>query len=136
MTCMMTFLLRQSLLFLSQNRGRKFPKIWKNLEQFLLRQERPKFKNFRPSLRSGRIFKVKKFFKAKGKPIPPLSSPEIDPNGSISPRILCLGGRQNWPKPKIFIFQNFFPMTCMMTFFAKAKLAFLSQNRGLTLEKF
>ena len=78
MTCMMTFLLRQSLLFLSQNRGRKFPKSWKNLEQFLFRQERPKFKNFRPSLRSGRIFKVRKSFKAKGKPIPPLSSPEID----------------------------------------------------------
>ena len=108
MTCMMTFLLRQSLLFLSQNRGRKFPKIWKNLEQFLFRQERPKFKIFGPSLRSGPIFKVRKSFKAKGKPIPPLSSPEIELNSSISPRILCLGGRPNWPKSQIFHFEKIF----------------------------
>ena len=98
-------------------------KIWTKLEQFLLRQQNPKFKIFRPSLRSGRFFKVKKSFKAKGKPIPPLSSPEIDPNGSIlaqnlmprrppkivqNPKFSTWGGSEDFSKKYDF--------GCMMTF--------------------
>ena len=129
------FLLRQNLLF-----GAKIEvKNWKNFEKFLFRQEKSNFKIFRPSLRSGRNFKSGNLLKLRESPFPLYPPPRSSLTARSRPVSYASAAAQNWPKPKIFnlkIFSKFFPMRCMMTFFAKAKPAILSQNRGQKISKF
>ena len=104
------FSLRQNLLFWAKIEVENF-QIWTNLEKIFIYARNTIFQNFSPLASLGANKKVRKFFKAKGKPIPPLSSPEIELNARSRPECYASAAAQNWPKPEIFnlkIFSNDF----------------------------
>merc|ERR1711989_42723 len=103
-TCMMAFFAKANPDILSQNRGRKFQK----LEKFLLKTRNTKIQNFSPLASLGANKKTENFLKLRESPFPLYPPPRSTLNGSISPSMLCLGGRQNWPKPKIFNLRKIF----------------------------
>ena len=135
----MTFFAQAKLAFLSQNRGLKLPKFGKIQSNFYLDKKDQNSKIFAPRFARGEFLKSENFLKLKESPFPLYPPPRSTLTGRSRPESYASAAAQNWPKPKIFNLKNFsknFPMTCMMTFFAQAKLAFLSQNRGLKLSKF
>ena len=139
MTCMMTFFAQAKLAFLSQNRGlklSKFEKIWSN---FYLDKKHQNSKFFAPRFARGEFLMSENFLKLKESPFPLYLPPRSSLTARSRPESYASAAAQIGQNPNFStskIFSKFFPMTCMMTFFAKANLAFLSQNRGRKLPKF